>query len=86
MSDASTETFAELFEQTQKTLKQGEVVRGKVLSIDDDQIQIVDTIQITDPVGDMISQSLIEMNKEAMKDHEEEKQKLEQLRKEEAER
>jgi len=44
MSDTATETagggFAELFEQSIKSLKQGEVVRGIVLSVDDDHIQI----------------------------------------------
>ena len=34
------ETFADLFESTSKTIKEGEVVRGKVLSIDEDNIQI----------------------------------------------
>ncbi len=44
MSEASTtgggETFAELFEQSVKNVKEGEVVRGTVLSVDDDHVQI----------------------------------------------
>jgi len=44
MSDSATETagggFAELFAQSLKTMKEGDVVRGKVLSIDDENIQI----------------------------------------------
>ena len=44
MSEASTtgggESFAELFEQSVKNVKEGEVVRGTVLSIDDDHVQI----------------------------------------------
>jgi small subunit ribosomal protein S1 len=44
MSDSATETagggFAELFEQSIKAMKEGDVVRGRVLSIDDDNIQI----------------------------------------------
>ncbi len=44
MSEASTtgggESFAELFEQSVKNIKEGEVVRGTVLSIDDDHVQI----------------------------------------------
>jgi len=34
------ETFADLFEATSSTVKEGEVVRGRVLSIDEDNIQI----------------------------------------------
>jgi small subunit ribosomal protein S1 len=34
------ESFAELFEQTLRPLKEGEVVQGKVLSVDDENIQI----------------------------------------------
>ncbi len=34
------ESFAELFEKGSATIKEGEVVRGKVLSIDDDHVQI----------------------------------------------
>ena len=44
MSDSATETagggFAELFAQSLKTMKEGDVVRGKILSIDDENIQI----------------------------------------------
>jgi small subunit ribosomal protein S1 len=49
MSDTSTESagqgaggesFAELFESSLRSVKEGEVVRGKVLSIDDDHVQI----------------------------------------------
>lgn len=44
MSDVSTtaggETFAALFEESIRSVKEGEVVRGKVLSIDEDHIQI----------------------------------------------
>jgi small subunit ribosomal protein S1 len=44
MSDSATETagggFAELFAQSLKTMKEGDVVRGKVLSIDEENIQI----------------------------------------------
>ena len=39
-ANAGGETFAELFEATSSTIKEGEVVRGKVLSIDEDNIQI----------------------------------------------
>ena len=39
-SKASSETFAELFESTSTALKEGEVVSGTVLSIDDDHVQI----------------------------------------------
>jgi len=34
------ESFAELFEQSVKKLQEGEVVKGKVLSIDDDNVQV----------------------------------------------
>ncbi|HEY5658023.1 MAG TPA: 30S ribosomal protein S1 [Myxococcota bacterium] len=44
MSDSATETatggFAELFEQSLKAMKEGDVVRGRVLSIDEENIQI----------------------------------------------
>jgi small subunit ribosomal protein S1 len=44
MSEASTTensgTFAELFEQSVKSIKEGEVVRGTVLSVDEDNVQI----------------------------------------------
>ncbi len=33
-------TFAELFEQSVKNVKEGEVVRGTVLSVDEDHVQI----------------------------------------------
>jgi small subunit ribosomal protein S1 len=36
----SGESFAELYEQSLKTVKEGEVVRGKVLSMDEDYVQI----------------------------------------------
>ena len=36
----SGESFAELYEQSLKTVKEGEVVRGKVLSMDEDFVQI----------------------------------------------
>ena len=36
----SNETFAELFTQSERNLKEGEVVQGTVLSIDDDHVQI----------------------------------------------
>ena len=34
------ESFAELFEKTVPTIKEGEVTRGKVLSVDEDNVQI----------------------------------------------
>jgi small subunit ribosomal protein S1 len=34
------ESFAELFEQSSKPMKEGEVVRGLVLSVDDDHVQV----------------------------------------------
>ena len=34
------QSFAELFEQTEKRLKEGEVVQGKVLSVDEDHVQV----------------------------------------------
>jgi small subunit ribosomal protein S1 len=45
MSEVSTtedgdKSFAELFEESVKNLKEGEVVRGKVLTVDDDHVQI----------------------------------------------
>ena len=39
-SKATGETFAELFEATSAALKEGEVVSGTVLSIDDENVQI----------------------------------------------
>jgi small subunit ribosomal protein S1 len=39
-SNATGESFAELFESTSEALKEGEVVTGTVLSIDDDNVQI----------------------------------------------
>ena len=39
-SNATGETFAELFEATSAALKEGEVVAGTVLSIDDENVQI----------------------------------------------
>ena len=42
MSDVSTQaaggTFAELFEQSLRSIKEDEVVRGTVLSIDEDHV------------------------------------------------
>ena len=44
MSDTSTTTsggtFAELFAETSPTIKEGEVVRGRVLSVDSDNVTI----------------------------------------------
>ena len=41
MSEASTgETFADLFENSSKNLKEGEVVQGQVLSVDEEHVQI----------------------------------------------
>ena len=37
---SSGESFAELFEKESAKIKEGEVVRGKVLSVDDDHVQI----------------------------------------------
>jgi small subunit ribosomal protein S1 len=39
-SAASSQTFAELFEQSVRNIKEGEVVRGRVLSVDEDNVQI----------------------------------------------
>ncbi len=39
-TEASGETFAELFEAASQNLKEGEVVRGIVLSVDEDNVQI----------------------------------------------
>jgi small subunit ribosomal protein S1 len=39
-SPASSQTFAELFEQSVRNIKEGEVVRGRVLSVDEDNVQI----------------------------------------------
>ncbi len=39
------ESFAELFEQTATTVKEGEVVHGKVLAIDEDNVTITMTEQ-----------------------------------------
>ena len=36
----SGESFAELYEESLKAVKEGEVVRGKVLSMDEDFVQI----------------------------------------------
>ncbi len=36
----SGDSFAELFSQSERKLKEGEVVQGRVLSIDDDQVQV----------------------------------------------
>ena len=40
LSTAEDATFAELFTQETPALKEGEVVSGTVLSIDDDHVQI----------------------------------------------
>ena len=37
---ASSQTFAELFEKSVRQIKEGEVVRGRVLSVDEDNVQI----------------------------------------------
>ena len=37
------ESFAELFEQSVTKLKEGEVVKGKILSIDADHVQVYET-------------------------------------------
>jgi small subunit ribosomal protein S1 len=39
-SELSSQTFAELFEQSVRNIKEGEVVRGRVLSVDEDNVQI----------------------------------------------
>jgi small subunit ribosomal protein S1 len=39
-SPASSQTFAELFESSVRHIKEGEVVRGRVLSVDEDNVQI----------------------------------------------
>ncbi|MBW1842882.1 MAG: S1 RNA-binding domain-containing protein, partial [Deltaproteobacteria bacterium] len=39
-SNATGESFAELFESTSEALKEGEVVNGIILSIDEDHVQI----------------------------------------------
>jgi len=39
-SERSSESFAELFEQSVRNIKEGEVVRGRVLSVDEDNVQI----------------------------------------------
>ena len=39
-SAASSQTFAELFEKSVRQIKEGEVVRGRVLSVDEDNVQI----------------------------------------------
>jgi small subunit ribosomal protein S1 len=39
-AETSSETFAELFEATSEALKEGEVVKGTVLSVDEDNVQI----------------------------------------------
>ena len=39
-SKSGTESFAELFEKSTTTIKEGEVVRGRVLSVDEDHVQI----------------------------------------------
>jgi small subunit ribosomal protein S1 len=39
-SPSSSQTFAELFESSVRHIKEGEVVRGRVLSVDEDNVQI----------------------------------------------
>jgi small subunit ribosomal protein S1 len=39
-SGGSSESFADLFEQSVRQIKEGEVVRGRVLSVDEDNVQI----------------------------------------------
>ncbi len=39
-SEARSESFAELFEKSVRQIKEGEVVRGRVLSVDEDNVQI----------------------------------------------
>ena len=39
-SKSGAESFAELFEKSTTTIKEGEVVRGRVLSVDEDHVQI----------------------------------------------
>ncbi len=39
-SKSGAESFAELFEKSTTTIKEGEVVRGRVLSVDEDNVQI----------------------------------------------
>ncbi|MCP5067437.1 MAG: S1 RNA-binding domain-containing protein, partial [bacterium] len=34
------ESFAELFSATEKKMKEGEVTKGRILSIDDDHVQV----------------------------------------------
>jgi small subunit ribosomal protein S1 len=57
------ESFAELFEQSVRKLKEGEVVKGKILSIDADQIQVdvgfksegfIDTWEFMDEGGSIL--------------------------------
>ncbi len=57
------ESFAELFEQSVKKLQEGEVVKGKVLSIDDDNVQVdvgfksegfIDTWEFMDEAGNIL--------------------------------
>ena len=38
--NTSTESFAELFGQSSGAIKEGEVVKGTILAIDDDNIQV----------------------------------------------
>jgi len=57
------ESFAELFEQTARKLEEGEVVKGRVLSIDDDHVQVdvgfksegfIDTWEFMDEGGNIL--------------------------------
>ena len=57
------ESFAELFEQSVRKLQEGEVVKGKILSIDDDHVQVdvgfksegfIDTWEFMDEAGNIL--------------------------------
>ena len=63
ISNQSGESFAALFEQSSKPMKEGEVVRGRVLSVDEDHIQVdvgfksegfVDTWEFMDEAGNIL--------------------------------
>jgi small subunit ribosomal protein S1 len=62
-SASGEESFAELFEQSVRKLKEGEVVKGKILSIDDDHVQVdvgfksegfIDTWEFMDEGGTLL--------------------------------
>jgi small subunit ribosomal protein S1 len=57
------ESFAELFEQSAGKVKEGQVTKGKVLAIDDDQVQVdvgfkseglIDTWEFMDEDGTLL--------------------------------